>query len=284
MFTKSTLFKNIWLDNQLGISFVYALNIIEEICYVLIPAAVGMLINTFLTGQGWGIAAFSAAYLGWQGIATMRKIYDTRIFTKVYNQIAMQTIEHHKAENIEIGKINARIELLKQVVGFFENDLPYLIGSVVMMFGSAGLLYFYNPQLLLVCLLVIVPSMCINYFFGKKMVAVTKLVNDKYEEQLETIETKQVPDIQLYMNEVRLLNIKKSNLEAYNFGLLELFVFVMIMVSIYVICKTPNINYGDIVATYGYILRFAYSFDFIPHLTERLASMNDIQDRLEDVF
>ena len=116
------------------------------------------------------------------------------------------------------------------------------------------------------------------------MVAVTKLVNDKYEEQLETIETKQVPDIQLYMNEVRLLNIKKSNLEAYNFGLLELFVFVMIMVSIYVICKTPNINYGDIVATYGYILRFAYSFDFIPHLTERLASMNDIQDRLEDVF
>ena len=152
------------------------------------------------------------------------------------------------------------------------------------MVGSAGLLYFYNPQLMFVCLFIIIPSMVINYFFGKKMIQITEKVNDEYEKQLDVIEKKDMINITAYFQKVRLLNIRKSNLEAYNFGILELFVFVMIVVSVYVICKTPHINYGDIVATYGYILRFAYSFDFIPHLTERLATMSDIQERLEDVY
>ena len=126
--------------------------------------------------------------------------------------------------------------------------------------------------------------MVINYFFGKKMVQITEKVNDEFEKQLEVIEKEDVPTITEYFQKVRRLNIKKSNTEAYNFGVLELFSFSMITVSIYVMCQTPNVSYGDIVATYGYILRFAYSFDFIPHLTERVATMHDIQERLEEVY
>ena len=126
MFIKSNLFLNIWQKSRRQILFVYALNTIAEICYLLIPGAIGLLINTFLNGEGYGILAFAGAYLGWQGVATLCKIFDTRIFTEIYNQISLQTIEHHKAEGVEISKINARIELLKQVVEFFENDLPFL--------------------------------------------------------------------------------------------------------------------------------------------------------------
>jgi ABC-type multidrug transport system fused ATPase/permease subunit len=284
MLFKSKLFETIWQRNKASIGFIYFLNIVEEICYVLIPSAVGMLINTFIYGTGYGLWAFVATYLGWQGIATLRKILDTIAFTKVYNQVSLETIEHHKLEGIEVSKINARIELLKQVVTFFEVDLPFMMNSIVSIFGAAILLYFYNPTLLFICLIIIIPSFIINYFFGKKMINATKNVNDQYEKQIDVITNEDLDGIKRYFEQVRRFNIRKSSLEAYNFGLLEIFAFLMIVVSIYVICKTPNVNYGDIVASYGIILRFAYGFDFIPHITERLATMRDIQNRLEEVY
>jgi ABC-type bacteriocin/lantibiotic exporter with double-glycine peptidase domain len=284
MLFKSKLFSTIWQRNKASIGFIYFLNIVEEICYVLIPSAAGMLINTFIYGTGYGVWAFLGVYLGWQGIATLRKILDTITFTKVYNQVCLQTIEHHKEEGIEVSKINARIELLKQVVSFFEIDLPFMMNSVVSIIGSAILLYFYNPMLLIICLLIIFPSLFINYFFGKKMIKVSAQVNDQYEKQIDVITYQNMEGIKRYFEEVRQFNIRKSSLEAYNFGILELFVFTMIMASIYVICKTPNVNYGDIVASYGIILRFAYGFDFIPHITSKVASMKDIQNRLEEVY
>lgn len=284
MLLKSNLMQAIWQKNKGRILFIYALNIVEEICYVLIPSAVGMLINTFIYGANYGILAFIGAYLGWQGVATVRKILDTKTFTDVYNQVCLQTIEHHKLENMEVGKINARIELLKQVVAFFEEDLPFMVNSFVSILGSAALLYFYNPTLLFVCLLIVIPSFTINYFFGKKMVKVTENVNDAYEKQVDVITNGDMQNIKNYFEEVRRFNIKKSSLEAYNFGTIELFSFTMIITSIYIVCKTPNMNYGDIVASYGIILRFAYGFDFIPHITAKLASLKDIQTRLEDVY
>ncbi len=284
MLIKAPLIKSIWANNRGGILFIYALNIVEEICYVLIPSAVGMLINTFIYGTGYGVFAFVLTYLGWQGVATFRKILDTKVFTKVYNQVSLQIIEHHKSENIEVGKINARIELLKQIVDFFEEDLPFLMNSLVSIFGAAILLYFYNSTLLFVCLVILIPSFIINYFFGKKMVKITEKVNDAYEKQVDIITHENLPKIKSYFEEVRRFNIQKSSLEAYNFGTIELFSFTMIITSIYVICKTPNMNYGDIVASYGIILRFAYGFDFIPHLTARMASIKDILMRLEDVY
>jgi ABC-type bacteriocin/lantibiotic exporter with double-glycine peptidase domain len=281
---RSPLLRSIIQLHRWGLVMVYTLNLLEELAYLLIPAAAGMLINSFLSGKGWGLAAFSLAYLGWQGAATFRRILDTQVFTLVYTQVVERTVAHHKETKIDTSTINARIELLKSVVEFFEVDLPFLINSLLTMFGAAALLFFYNANLALICIIVIVPSLILNYFFGRKMALVTEKVNNAYEQQVEIIETHALPEIKTYLQQVRRLNIQKSNLEAINFGMIEVFVFIMIVVSLYIICHTPQLNYGSIVATYGYILRFAYSFDFIPHLTARLASIRDVIGRLEEVY
>jgi ABC-type multidrug transport system fused ATPase/permease subunit len=284
MLFKSTLFSNITSENKGSLVFVYCLNFFETLCYLFIPAGAGFCIDGFIEHRFWGVWAFAATYLGWQGIAVLRRIYDTKLFSKIYNDISIKTIEHHKIEGIDDGKINARIELLKEVVTFFEDDFPFMLNSFVEMFGSAILLYFYNPKILLVCFVIIVPSLIINWFYSKKMTKVTTEVNNEYEKQYDIIAEKKGKDLYDYFNLVRRLNIRKSNLEAYNSGILELFVFSMMIVSLYIVTQTPNIKYGEIVATYGYISRFAWSFDFIPHLTGRYALLKDINKRLEDVY
>ncbi|HAS41063.1 MAG TPA: hypothetical protein DCS93_11315 [Microscillaceae bacterium] len=279
-----SLLKVIWRNNKGAISFVYLLNIIEEICYLLIPSAVGLLIDTFIEGKGWGILAFTTTYLGWQGANTYRKIKDTIVFTELFNQNSLKVIEDHQRKDISTTKINARIELLKEVVEFFERDLPMIFNSVISIIGAAILLFFYNPKLLIISLLIIFPSIVFNYFYSKRILLVTQKINNQYEQQIEVIESRDEAQQKIYFEELRRLNIKRSTLEAINFGVIEIFVFGMILTSIYIICHTDGMNYGSIVASYGIILRFAYGFDFIPYSTTRLATMKDVVQRLDETF
>ncbi|MCU0238773.1 MAG: ABC transporter six-transmembrane domain-containing protein [Pyrinomonadaceae bacterium] len=277
---QSSILLTIWKNNKFSIGSIYLLNLTEEILYLLIPSSVGLLIDTFINNQGYGIYAFAFTYIGWQGIATYRKIQDTVVFTKVFNQISLQIIKDHQSKNIDTTTINARVELMKQVTDFFENDLPFLVRSIISIFGSAILLYFYNSKLFLAALIIILPSILINYFYSKKIVETTEKVNNQFERQVDVIEKGSFAEQEEYFTQLRQFNIRKSSLEAYNFGLLEIFVFFMILVSIYIICKTESMNYGSIVASYGIIIKFAYSFDFIPHTTTKIATLKDITNRI----
>ena len=279
-----TLLQQIWSENRGSIFFVYLLNIIEELFYLFIPSAVGLLIDTFIDGKGYGIMAFAVVYLGWQGTAVYRQIMDTVIFTRLFNHYSLQVIEDHQSKDIATTKINARVELMNQVVQFFEWDLPFIVNSLISIVGSSALLYFYNPKLLIVSLIIIFPSLILNYFYAKRILVVTTQINDHYEYQIDAIDSKDQNQQRSYFEKLRGLNIKRSTLEAINFGLLEVFVCLMILISIYIICHTDGMNYGSIVASYGIILRFAYGFDFIPHTTTKLASIKDIIQRLGEAF
>jgi ABC-type multidrug transport system fused ATPase/permease subunit len=278
---KNKTVKRIWEKHKLSILFIYGLNILEEVMYLLIPSSVGLLIDTFIDKKGYGIVAFAVTYIGWQGIAVFRKIKDTITFTKIFNEESLFLVATHHKEKIETTVINARVELMKQVVDFFETDLPFIANSIVSIFGSAVLLYFYNPKLIFAAFIIIIPSILINRLYSKKIVAVTQMINDGYENQVNVIESNDPVKQASYFNTLRNRNIKKSSLEAINFGLLEIFVFIMIFCSIYVICTTAKMNYGSIVASYGIILRFAYGFDFIPHTTTKLATLKDILKRID---
>ncbi len=278
------LLSTIWKKYRLKILSLYPLYIVQELCYLFIPGAVGMLIDSFITDKGWGVLAFSIAYIGWQGSCVWSKILDTNIYTVIYNDIVFQTIEDHKEKDIHSSKINARIELLKGVVYFFENDVPYLLNSLINMTGSALLLALYNIKLAVMCVSLLIPAIIINYIFAKKMLKSATKINNEYEKQVDIIEVKDMDIIKKYFHNIGIINIQKSNYEAYNVGFIQIFVFLMIIISIYIICKTPDFSYGTIVSTYGYILRFAYSFDYIPHLTERIIQMRDIQKRLTNIY
>ncbi len=284
MFFKTKLIANTWQNHKAKISITYLLTVIENVSNMLLPAAAGLLVDGFIEKKMSGLWFFIAAYIFWYGTAMIRRVYDTKVFTEIYNAISIKTIVHHQEQNIDSGTINARIELLKQMVNFFEVDLPFLMNNLIQMFGAFFLLYFYDPKVMIVCLVVILPSFAINYFFGKKMRTVATSVNNQYEKQMDMIQSKADElSLKSYFGSIRILNIRKSNLEAWNFGFLEIFVLIMIISSLYMICQNPNLKHGDIVAIYGYITRFAYSFDFIPYLTSKLSVIRDIEERLKEV-
>jgi ABC-type bacteriocin/lantibiotic exporter with double-glycine peptidase domain len=270
----------IWKEDKYAISYIYFLNILEELCYLLIPSTVGMMIDSFFYVKGYGLLAFTLCYVGWQLVALIRRIQDTKIFTEIFNKLSLNIL-NKKNEELTTTLISARIGLMNEIVTFFEDDLPFFIRSLISIFGSALLLYYYNPLLLLVSLIIIIPSLIINYYYSSRLNDASYKLNSHYEKQVEIIEKDNKEDQIKYFTELRKYKIRKSNLEAFNFTIIEMFVFVMITVSIYVICKSSNMNYGSIVASYGIILRFAYGFDILPHITSRYATLQDVVKRME---
>jgi ABC-type bacteriocin/lantibiotic exporter with double-glycine peptidase domain len=271
----------IWKANKFNISLIYVLNILEELCFLFIPTAVGSMIDSFIYKKGYGVVAFALCYIGWQGLSLIRRIQDTKVFTEILNKLSLDMISFKNEEKYTTALINARIVMMKDVVNFFERDLPFLIRSLISIVGSAFLLYFYNDTLLVISLVVVIPSLLINYYNSSRIQKAASNLNDHFETQIDVIENGSSVEHKEYFNKLRSYNIKKSNLEAYNFTLIECFVFIMIISCIYVICNTDKMDYGDIVASYGIILRFAYGFDFLPHITSTYASLKDIIQRME---
>lgn len=281
MLLRNKIIKRIWKEHKNKIVFIYGINALESLLFLLVPYCAGLLIDSFIYSKGYGLYIFAGVYLSWQIVAVFRRITDTKIFTNLFNSECQYLIEKSQSENLENSIINARVELMKQVVDFFESDLPFVTNSIISIFGSAFLLYTYSPKLVATSLIIVLPSILINSHYSKKIKKVTESINDCYETQIDVIESKDRQKIKKYFDEIRINNIKKSTYEAFNFNLIEIFVLAMILSSVYVICKTENLNYGSVAASYGIILRFAYGFDFLPHTTSKLASLKDIIERLE---
>jgi ABC-type multidrug transport system fused ATPase/permease subunit len=283
MIKKYKYLNSVLTENKLSIALIYILNIIEELFGLFIPSAVGLLINTFISGKGYGHFVFLFTYIGWQGLATIRKVKDTQIFTQIFNQICLKMIKDAKPDLAELSLVNARIELIKQVISFIDTDFPFLVRSLVSIVGSAILLFYINPKLLLISIMIILPSFFLNYFYSKRISVITKTINNLYEKQVEILQTRNLSDIKEYFESLRFKSINKSNQEAYNFGIIEIFVMAMILTSVYVICQNEKMKIGDIVAGYSIILRFGYGFDFIPYITTKLVNVRDILVRLDKI-
>jgi ABC-type multidrug transport system fused ATPase/permease subunit len=143
---------------------------------------------------------------------------------------------------------------------------------------------FYDHAVVLVCLAMLVPVSIISYFYGKRMKRLNQLKNDELEKQVEIIGSRNTKKIAQHYNNLRKWQVKISDKEAWNFGIMELLVLAVIIASLLI---TTGKNWhegflaGDIVAIYNYILKFVSGVDTIPYAVQRLSALKDITRRIE---
>jgi len=83
--------------------------------------------------------------------------------------------------------MSAHSTLSREFVDFLEYDLVYVIEAVYNIGGSIVLLMFYDPNVVGICLGILVPVSIVSYYYGKKMKRLTRLKNDELEKQVDII-------------------------------------------------------------------------------------------------
>ncbi len=275
--------KSIVLENKYRLGITYFLFTLEMLGNLLKPYFLGEAVNDLLRGGYGMLIVFLGVHLFWLVVGTLRMLYDTRTYTNIYNNLITRFLAKHKNKE-NVSKLSALSTLSREYTDFLEYDLIYILEAVYNIIGSLFLIYFYDKQVILVCIILLIPVSLVSRFYGRKMSALTQKKNDELERQVEVISSFDPSVIQTHYDLLRKWQIKISDQQAFSFGIMETFVMVLLGFALILSTKynAQTLNAGEIIGFYFYILRFTTGLDTIPYITEKYATLKDITERMHD--
>ncbi|KAA3646287.1 MAG: hypothetical protein DWQ07_08685 [Chloroflexi bacterium] len=277
MFSLKKIFKRF----RLKILGTFGLLLVENILIVAQPFVFGLAINDLLAGSMRGVFYVIALYTGSLLTGVGRRMYDTRAYGSIYAAIAPETVQFQKEQNTPTSAIVTRSGLVKELVDFFENDLTQGVTSVVGVLGAMVMLFILDFRLLIGCIMAVVLIYLIYMFSEKRIFKDNQAYNDTLEEQVNVITKGQPLAIAKHFKTLTRWQIKLSDREAKNFGLIEAIIFALVIFSLFVAVQGDNPTAGGIFATLAYILEFGEGVYILPFIFQQFIRLKEISSRLE---
>jgi len=275
------ILKKIFLKHKVQLLITYVLFSLEMIGLLLTPYFLGEAVNGLINKSYNGLIYLCIVRFLWMIVGVIRQRFDTRTYSSIYNTIVTNFLSlqiNHK----DVSKLSAHSTLAREFVDFLEHDLVYILEAVYNIFGSLILLFFYDIHVVAICFSILIPVMTISYFYGKKMKQLNKTKNDELENQIDVIESGNISAIHKHYDKLRYWQIKISDKQAINFGIMEMLSIIVIALSLITTHKGALLlNAGSLIAMYSYVKSFVTGLDTIPYAVDKYASLNDIAQRIE---
>jgi ABC-type multidrug transport system fused ATPase/permease subunit len=280
--SRFAILKQIMLQHRLRLALTYILFSIEMLGNLLRPFFLGIAINDLTKSSYRGLVLLSLVHFAWLAIGLVRHRLDTRTYSAIYTSLVTKLLAL-RYNKTDISKLSAHSTLAREFVDFLEFDLVYVVEAVFSILGSLVLLFFYDTSVVLICLGILLPVIGFSWLYGKRMHRLNTQKNDELEKQVDIISTGNNYLIKQHYDNLRKWQVHISDQEAWNFGIMEIMVMVVIGLSLLITNKTMGgtIEAGSLIGIYSYIQRFVSGLDTIPYTVQRLSSLADITRRME---
>jgi ABC-type multidrug transport system fused ATPase/permease subunit len=287
--TASRLLLNLFLSNRWSILLTYTLTFLENLFELLYPLVIGFAIDGLLKSSYMNLMPLFCTWFANFITAISRHLYDTRIFTRIYSDLAtMFIVEQSKQKSAmgqarapRIAQIAARSTLSREFVDFFEHNVPQIITTLFGFVGALAMLFFYDGQIGLYCLALLIPLLVINLIYARKSRRLNENLNDQLEREVEIIATCHPETVRSHYTLLAKWRVRLSNAEAVNYGLMELFTIALVATILFRTMAIPGIQAGEIYAIVSYLWNFLTSLDDVPVLVQQFTRLQDIGDRMQ---
>lgn len=281
MWLESLALRSMIWPHRWRLGLTYILFSLEMTGSLLRPFFIGRAINDLIDGQYRGLLELVIVHLSWVAISYLRHRFDTRTYSAIYTAI-MTSILSRIYPGQEVSKWSARSGLAKDLVDFLEYDVYFILEAAYNIFGSLILLSIYRSPVVWLCLAALVPVFLISFWYGRKMRLLQKAKHDELEGQVDIISAGNISRIKDHYHQLQKWQIRISDQEALNFGLMEIIVISVISLALLVSTgsSAAKIHAGDLVGIYYYILKFLNGLDTIPYTLQRWSMLGDIVRRL----
>ncbi|PCE64791.1 ABC transporter six-transmembrane domain-containing protein [Sediminicola luteus] len=277
----------------MGISFIFkeyrwriiatfSLLVLENVARVFQPLLLGLAINDLLEGDNQGLWWFGALYIFGFMVGTARRYYDTRVYTAIYANTATHMATANGSSEMTISAITARSSLIKELVDFFEHDLPQAFSSVIGVVGAIVLLATFHLWIALGCLLCIILILAIYGISTNRIYAFNVGLNDELEKRVDVLHTRAPKSIFNHFRSIARWMVKMSDLDTLNYGLVELLLFGLAVFALFMSVQMPNATAGSIFSVLTYVLEFAEGIYMLPMVFQQLIRLREIRNRLEN--
>ncbi|MFO1112340.1 MAG: ABC transporter six-transmembrane domain-containing protein [Rhodospirillales bacterium] len=263
------------------IAFTYALTVIEDLLELSYPWATGLAINGLLAQDYRMIAPVMIAWVLHTAIGCGRQMYDTRLYTRVYNTIVTDTVLRQRQSGIEPTKVAARSAMSREFVTFFEKDMPAVLNALVSILGSAAILFHYDLGIGAIATLLFLPVVIINRRYMRRCLMLTQGLNDRLEHEVEVIEAAQADAVARHFAEVRGWRIRLSDADAFTWAAIEGLSILAFLLVLLRVTYLPDADTGTIFAIFVYVWRLMEKLDMMPQIVQQLMRLKDIRRRIE---
>jgi ABC-type multidrug transport system fused ATPase/permease subunit len=265
---------------RLAVAGTYALTLLENLCTLAYPALTGFAVDGLLKQTYTGLAALVAVWLVHLVVSFVRQRYDTRVFMGLYAHLAVHTVAEQKGRGHSTSIVSARVEMMRDIVGFFETDVPAMFGQVVTVVGSLAMLFTYDLEAGFVAMAVLLPMALVNAWYWRRALSLHRGLNDQIEREVEDIESARILRLRRHFGRVRRWRVQLSDSESWTWAVTELATIAALVVILIDFTGSPGFSAGAIYAVLAYVYDYLEGLDHAPTLVNNLARLRDVRARL----
>ena len=266
--------------SQLAIT--YGLYLLECACRLSVPIFLGQAINEAFSGNVYGICIWLAASFMLCCISFIRRLYDTRSFTTIHQDIACQVSTSGMQNELptSVSKRVAHVSLTRELVEFLERDFLATTGVFINLLGSFFALAFWGWRLAGILMIFGCVTAITNYVFARIASRLNSNLNSLIETEAEVVASNDIEKANHFFLNSRLLRIQLSDCLAHSGAVVE-FCGIVAGAALLLVLLETNPAPGDFLAVFRYFSIFVIGLRSLAPTTNQIIRLLDIGKRIQ---
>ena len=271
---------SLFLRFRWRISLTLTLVIVESLLEVLYPLLIGVAINDLLAGRYDGLI-----HLGMLGVASVligsaRRYYDTRIYSGIYRQVAVELVEREQAAGTSVSRTSAHTNLLTEVVDFLEDTMPELIGALVAVVGILAVTAGLSLPVFLGCLALFLLVFLVYTITAGRNYRLNAGYNNQFEEAVDAIASRRRDRLTNHFHRLMQWNVRLSDLETLNYAVFWIGAVALLLFTPYSAISAGVLEYGLVFSLLLYVFEFIGWLSDLPLHIQQVIRLREISKRL----
>jgi ABC-type multidrug transport system fused ATPase/permease subunit len=263
-----------------AVGLTYALTLVEIACTLAYPALTGRAVDGLLARSLHGLYALVAVWLLHLVVAFARQRYDTRVFMGINARVASFMIAEQQGKGHGTSAVSARVEMVRDIVDFFETELPSLAHHSVAIVGSLVMLFTYDIDAGAIALAVLLPMALVNAWYWRKALRLNRGIHNQIEREVDAIESRRPFLVRRHFWLMRRWRVKLSDAESWTWALTELCTMAALVWILIDFTASPGFSAGAVYAVIAYVYDYLEGLNHVPALVNSIARLKDVRRRL----
>jgi ABC transporter transmembrane region len=265
-----------------AVAFTYALTVIENLCALAYPALTGHAVDGLVKRDFNGLSWLIAVWLLHLAIAFARQRYDTRVFMALYAQIAAHIVTSQQMQGHGTSAVSARVEMVRDIVGFFEKEVPAAFHNAVAIIGSLAMLFVYDVHAGLMAMAVLVPMSIVNAWFWRKALRLNSGINNQIEREVDIIVAGRRLGLDRHFRLLRRWRVRLSDTESWTWAVTELATIAALVLILIDFTQSAAFSAGAIYAVLSYVYDYLEGLNQVPTVVNNIARLKDVRRRIRE--
>ncbi|MEM8498523.1 MAG: ABC transporter six-transmembrane domain-containing protein [Pseudomonadota bacterium] len=269
----SLLFKHF----RVRILLTWLLVAIENLLWALVPLFIGRAIDALLEKQEGALVEISLVMFSLIFVSVGRRIYDTRSYGTMRVHFGSELVSRTTGQ--ATSKVNARLDMSREMVDFLEEHVPELLTSVVQVIVAIVILWSFDPKLGISALAAIVGLALVYALFHKRFFVLNANLNSQMERQVSVLEQRQATSLFAHLKLLRKHEIRLSDTEAVLFGAIYAGMFAFMLTSLWFASSISAITAGMMFAILSYTWELIDSGVMLPVVLQQWSRLSELRER-----